>query len=247
MRDLSDIAHKIGGVDTASNYGSSEKNIGDSDFQFDTIFTKLAIEHADNTKSIAAKIRASQQRLKSEHINVFIHNSEDIIDINGQRLIDIVNCTKDLGVENVGYSIYELKTFQILNKKAKADIVQYPLNALNRDLHENLEKYDVNKYVRSIFLQGTLTQRSFRTLKLPDDLIIALNKWLKYCDKLNISPYEAAVLQIVPYMDTISGIVVGVDNVSQLKRILKLISKPVILPEYFNYDVQPHIRDPRFW
>ena len=129
-------------------------------------------------------------------------------------------------INKFGYSIYFFKNLKKICKNFKPDILQCPFSIIDRRLERNklLEYLKYNKieiHVRSIFLQGLLT---VDPLKLPKKFV----KWKKkfqifddLTDHYKISKISGC-LNFVHSIKQIDKILIGVDNVSQLKEILSV-------------------------
>ena len=107
----------------------------------------------------------------------------------------------------------------------KVDIVQAPLNIMDRRLIvsgwlSKLNSQKVEIHTRSVFLQGLL-------LMSRNSIPSYFNRWSKIWDrwfyeikKNNLSPMEVC-LSFIFSLPEIDHIIVGVDNVYQLKDIIK--------------------------
>lgn len=138
-------------------------------------------------------------------------------------------------ISKFGYSIYSFKNLKKICKKFKPDILQCPYSVIDRRLEQKglLEylKFDkIEVHVRSIFLQGLLITDPSRLpkkfLKWKKNFLIFRNKMSYY----QISNIEGC-LNFVEKNRYIDKILIGVDNIIQLKEILDVkYSKKIKFP-----------------
>ena len=132
-------------------------------------------------------------------------------------------------IKKIGVSIYDFNNLNHIKKIANIDIVQCPLNILDRRLINNgwinkLYKKKIEIHVRSIFLQGLLL---LNINNIPKKFI----RWNYIFKRLNdwqiknkINRYELCINYIIKFKK-ISKIIVGIDNFTQAKKLFKYIKK----------------------
>ena len=201
------------------------------------------------------KILQIQKLYKIKNINtLFLHSPKEILHKkNGKYLINALKkAKKNRLINKIGYSVYNEVEAKKFVKIFKPDVIQIPFNIIDRrliktNLANTLKKKKIKIEVRSIFLQGLLTDRSFVFNKLfKKDKKILLN-WYRWLDKQNLSPEEGAIKFILKYKKNIDSVVIGVDNFKQLKKNISFFKskKNIIFPE-FNL-TRKTILDPRKW
>ena len=93
---------------------------------------------------------------------LLLHDANSLLGLYGNEIYEGIKNMKIDGLTNkIGISIYDFDTLEEILKKFKFDIVQAPLNILDRRLIEEgwlkkLKKKKIEVHARSIFLQGTL-------------------------------------------------------------------------------------------
>jgi aryl-alcohol dehydrogenase-like predicted oxidoreductase len=173
------------------------------------------------------------ERLNIKYLyGLLIHQTESLDGEKGKIIIDSLNNLKSRNlVEKLGVSIYDVEELEKVNKLIDVDIVQAPLNIVDRRLETSgwlskLYKNNVEIHTRSTFLQGLLLMpRS----KIPTKF----NKWSKIWDRwnneLNKNNLDAitACLSYPLSLPEVDKIIVGVENINQLNEIV-LASKQKI-------------------
>ena len=226
--------NKINTIDTAINYLDSEKILGKIGVRKFNIVTKLPAIPKKNKnieKWIRSKIHKSLKRLKIKRIYaLLLHNPEDILRKDSNKILDIlVRIKKENLIKKIGLSIYDFNHLNHIKDIANIDIVQCPLNILDRRLIKyrwlnKLYKKKIEIHVRSIFLQGLLL---LNINNIPKRFIKwnyifkKLNNWQK---KNEINRYELCINYIMKFKK-ISKIIVGVDNFIQAKKLFEYIKK----------------------
>ena len=245
--------------DTAPFYGNSEKILGEYINQKE-IVTKIPDikEKIISKKSILETKKILFQSIKNLKINnlygVLLHSSFDLLKPGKKYLIDFLRgIKKDKITKKVGVSIYEKKDFYDIQKFFSPDIIQLPLNIIDRRLITNnfLKKIKDKKieiHARSVFLQGVLLENPknfppfFQQFK--SDFLHLRNEIKK--NKISLlKAYLAFVLTI----KEIDKIVIGIALSKQLKQILKIFNLKKI--EKIDIDIpvisNKTLLDPRLW
>lgn len=232
--------NKINTIDTAINYLDSEKILGRIGVSKFNIITKLPAVPKKNTnieKWIRDELHKSLKRLKIKRIYaLLLHNPEDILRKDSNKILDIlIKIKKENLIKKIGISIYDFDNLDHIKKIANIDIVQCPFNILDRRLIKygwinQLYKKKIEIHVRSIFLQGLLLSN---VNNIPKKFI----KWNHVFERLNnweiknkINRYELCINYIMKFKK-ISKIIVGIDNITQAKKLFKYIKKKT----KFNY------------
>jgi aryl-alcohol dehydrogenase-like predicted oxidoreductase len=217
-------------IDTAISYGDSEKVIGDTgikDFKFVSKLPSFPNGYINIDAWVEENVKSSIKRLGINSLyGLLIHKTENLLDNNGKKLISCLNRMKNDGlVKKIGISIYDPSECEKIFNLMKIDIVQAPLNIMDRRLVESgwlskLNSQQVEIHTRSVFLQGLL-------LMSRDSIPNYFNRWSKIWDqwelelkKKNLDPIEVC-LSYVLSLPEIDHIIVGVDNVYQLKDIFE--------------------------
>ena len=229
---------KIDLLDTAMNYGDSEKKLGRCDLDKFKIVTKLSsLEgRSKNLESLLKnKINESLKNLNRSNLHaLLLHNPEDLLGPNGDRIFNYLNNFKNEGViSKIGLSIYSPSILDKLIPRYEFDLVQAPFNILDTRLLDSgwLEKLNaigIEIHARSVFLQGLLlipSQEIPNEFKRWESIFIKIEKWSK---EKNMSLIEACILFTLK-QKKIDKIILGIDSLKHLKEILKIDFKKNIL------------------
>ena len=184
-------------------------------------------EILDINSWVREQIKLSLIRLRVKSLcGILIHNSQDLNGEIGKRIIDTLHNLKSKGiVEKIGISIYDPNEFEKFKKLINFDIIQAPLNILDRRILDSglLSKFyktNVEFHARSVFLQGLL-------LMSKQDRPSKFNKWSnlwklwhEWLNDNKIKPLEAAIRYVLSIKE-VSKVIVGVESKDQLKQILE--------------------------
>ena len=210
-------------LDTASSYGTSEKTIGKIKSRKFNIISKIYIKNIDS--NIEKYLKKSFQNLKTKKIyGILIHNSEILLKKESYKIYEQLCILKKKKLVNkIGISVYDTEVLKKIIKKFKFDIVQFQANVFDRSFLKNQKlKYykslGMELHVRSIFLQGVLLSNKIPK-KIRDNGKI-LKKYYNYLKKNNLNPLDFCLNFILQFKE-IDKIIVGIDNLNNLKQIIK--------------------------
>jgi len=249
------LKSKINFIDTASSYQSSETIIGNSRLKKLNIITKIALpknKNIDIEEWAFKKISESLKKLKVNSLyGLLVHDYKDLLGKKGKSYLSCLQVLKKRKIiKNIGISIYSPKELPKIWKFWKPDLIQVPLNPFdNRILDSgwinNLIKFKVKIFARSIFLQGLLIN-NHETLKIGKTYKYLLDKFKHWCHINNISNLEACI-HFVKQFKKINYLVVGFNNYDHLKEIIDVFKKKqIIIPKNFSTN-NLNLIDPRRW
>ncbi len=206
-------------LDTAFDYNFNLKLLGNRNWEIDT---KIIIN--DDKKFLQKVTQKINSIISIKNISIktiYIHNPEKIFSRNGNLLINFLNNIKRFNfIKNIGISVYDVSNMKKILKRIDVDVVQLPYNILDR----RFEKYfkliknkKIKIYARSIFLQGVLTS----TIKNKITRKKEIQKFNYFLSKKNISNINLC-LSFIKKNKFIDKIILGVDNLNQLKQIMKI-------------------------
>jgi len=222
-------ANSVDTIDTAIAYGESESCLGGLGLQDFYLITKLPAlpdDISDVRAWVQQQIVGSLSRLKLTSVyGLLLHRPEQLSGTKGDELASALHALKHEGlVHKIGVSIYEPEQLASVVKVCDIDIVQAPLNLLDRRLVtsgwlQRLYASGVEVHVRSAFLQGLLL--------LPRQSIPAKferwhglwNSWHSWLTERDISALYVC-LQYVLSLPQVSRVVVGVESLEQFREIL---------------------------
>ncbi len=224
-------AHQSGidTLDTAIAYGESESVIGKIGVQPWKVVTKLpAVPDGctDVTQWVKAQAQGSLKRLGLNRLHgLLLHRPDQLLEEIGAELYAALQSLKAQGiVGNVGVSVYGPSELDALCGRYAFDLVQAPLNILDRSLVDSgwaqrLKDDGVEVHTRSAFLQGLLLipkEKRHAKFERWKDIWSVWDQWLA---ETGLSPLQAC-LRFANALDCIDRVVVGVDNLAQLEEII---------------------------
>ncbi len=247
---------RIDTLDTAIAYGGSESTLGQSDVGGWKIVTKLPglpDGCIDVAGWVEAQIEGSLRRLGIDQLNgVLLHRPEQLLGPDGSTLFNALQRLKAQGItRKIGISIYGFEELDRLTGEMDFDLVQAPLNILDRRLVESgwakrLKERGVELHVRSAFLQGLL-------LMAPDQRPTKFTRWEslwveweRWLGKTGLTPLQACLAYPLGVTE-VDKVIVGVDSFEQLKEILE--SAHSTLPNLPNWlsPIDPALINPSQW
>ena len=245
-------------LDTSFSYNLSKKFINSLNFNDLNIITKIQLPKKNKKNFIDDLEKKLIKELKSYKANKFyallLHNSKDLKSKYGNQLLKKIMYLKKIGLVNkLGVSIYETNELNLIFKKFTPNIIQLPINIIDRRFLDKkiilkLRKMKIQIQARSIFLQGILTKnpetlKSLKNNKKLYEIILNLYNW---CAKKNFDLKEACLL-FVKKQKSINFLTIGVESLEELKQNLSSLSKNK------NFDLSRFVSknkkiiDPRKW
>jgi len=229
-------------LDTAIAYGDSEAVLGRLGIEQWKTVTKLPAvpeDCKDVSQWVHDQIQQSMTRLGVRQLHgVLLHRPAQLLEQMGGALYEALQNIKAQGMTlKVGVSVYGPAELEALFDTYALDLVQAPLNILDRGLVESgwasrLHDAGVEVHTRSAFLQGLLlmsaTQRPPK-FNLWADVWSVWDHWLEH---QGLTTLQACV-RYVTNLPQIDRVVVGVDTAAQLNQIVKAADgKLATLPEF---------------
>ncbi len=217
-------------LDTAIGYGKSESFLGQLGVTNYKIVSKLPEipESCSNVSDwVNDNVRAAVSRLGVQKLHGFLlHRPSQLLGRIGSRLYGALEALKAEGiVEKIGISIYDPNELDLLLSRWRFDLVQAPVNILDRSLVDSgwaarLKKAGVEVHGRSAFLQGLLIMDS---AQLPEKFQRWDNiwqEWKRWLIQEDLTPVQAC-LRYCLSLENVDRVIVGVDTAAQLKEILE--------------------------
>ena len=251
-------AHQVGmdTMDTAIAYGESELILGQIGVESWNVVTKLpTIPH--DCKNVAQwvnnQITESCKRLQLNRVyGLMLHQPSQLHERSGSELYGALQSVKKEGlVEKIGVSVYGSAELEALYEQYAIDLVQAPLNILDRSLVDSgwaqrLKNSGIEVHTRSAFLQGLLLMpKEKRPSKFDrwQDVWIEWDRWLAIS---GLTPLQAC-LRYTNSVDCIDRLVVGVDNVAQLDEIIEAAEGELPSLPQFNTLQDTRLVNPSKW
>ena len=218
--------NNIDTLDTASEYGSSEKilgKIGVNNFHLVTKTSPLKFGVGNVIKSF----HQSLKNLNTKSVDgLLIHNIEEVKDSAFDDLFkELLRLKQDKLINKVGFSAYMPEQVDFLLNNFDFDLIQVPINVFDTRLIDggqllSLKNKKIEVHARSIFLQGLLLD--FEKLDVYfSQWINQFNCYQKEVIASNLSLLEYALNYVINIKE-IDKVVVGVNNEKQLIEITKV-------------------------
>ena len=233
-------AQGISVLDTAMAYGDAETRLGHTGVQNFQVVTKLSqiplVMPAEMTDAGAwAKVQfaTSLKRLGLSCVyGLLLHRPGDLLGQHGMALLRAMQELQDQGlVEKLGISVYSPAELEPLLKLARWDMVQAPLNLLDRRLHttgwlQRLKDSRVEVHTRSAFLQGLLLTHASA---LPPQFSEWIGLWRAW-DEWQLATGCSALGACLAFplsLPEVDRVVVGVNGLDQLRGAVAALLEPV--------------------
>lgn len=220
-------------IDTAHNYGISEKIIGKYTDNYFKIITKTPHLESnlilqDDINFLKKSFYQSLTNLKKDKIYcLLIHNIRDLFKEGSEKIINyLYDLKRDNFVEKIGISIYPDCDIRKILGIISVDIIQLPINVFDQRLLQNgtidlIKSFGIEIHARSIFLQGLLLTKNYpEYFKRWSNEI---NNWKNFCFEKNKSPLEIS-LNFINNLNQIDNLIIGIEDLSQLKEIINSLN-----------------------
>lgn len=217
-------------LDTAKAYCASERSIGNYLNKCPGNSWIIITKISDCEKSVAEQVKDSSEKLTIKPSAVLAHSAELFIDDKFQN--ELIEVRENQMITKAGVSLYSEEEINlVLESTYKPDIIQLPLNILDtrlyrRNILTELYNRDIVIHARSVFLQG-LFYLSQDQLKIRfNDVVLSIKRLKSIAVKNGLTLSELSLLWLVSLKE-ISKVVIGVDNLDQLKTHLITLKKKV--------------------
>jgi aryl-alcohol dehydrogenase-like predicted oxidoreductase len=244
-------------IDTAIAYGRSEVNLGKTgvdDFRIVTKLPPMPEQINDVSVWMQDQLRRSLDRLGVKRVHgLLLHRADQLLETRGKALFTALQQARDDGyVTKIGVSIYDPEQLASILSVCSLDIVQAPLNLLDRRLEisgwlRRLQEVGVEVHTRSTFLQGLLLMDQ-KTMppefKRWQYLWDAWHLWLKD----HAVSATRACLAYPLSLSEIDRVVVGVSSAAELRMLVddaSLAAMAIELPGIACND--PKLINPSRW
>jgi aryl-alcohol dehydrogenase-like predicted oxidoreductase len=243
------------GLDTAPNYGNSEKTLGMFDLSSKEVFTKISIESLASGISFSlASVRGSLDRLNIRSLTGLTFHSSDAFLSNPKTSKNLVKELLELElISSWGVSVYEPQEVYKVLEVANPNYIQAPVNILDRrflDVKISELLMDTGAYLqaRSIFLQGLL-------LMPVDQQPTYFAEWRPLFQSCKEVAHEQEVsmlslaLNFVNQHRAVDKLVVGVNSLDHVSEIANSLSTSVFQLDFDHISAVSDLRliDPRSW
>jgi len=250
---------KISHLDTAFNYDKFYRLSKKINFKKFKISTKInlssnQVQRKDFPKKIFTLIKQKTKLFRiSNFENLFIHNFDEL-NLSDLLLIKktFIYLKKTKIIHKIGISIYDKKSINKIKYFDCVDIIQLPINLIDRKFIKKrtinfFKKNKIKIQARSIFLQGLLLDNvnNLKSNKFKNSLtLVKFNEWVKK----NKTTSLKACVAFIKNLNYLDSFVIGVENCSQVREIIYLLKskKKYNYPKNI-YTSDKKITDPRTW
>lgn len=214
----------IGKLDTSSAYGNSESVLG-AFIPTDANFSIIS-KYPKSNVPVREMFTGSLERLNVKKLYGYLLHHFDVYRTNNAVWNEFVKLKQDGLVEKIGLSLYTTDELELLlQNKVPFDLLQVPYNIFDRQFEPYfpmLKERGVEIHVRSTFLQGLF----FMNREALPEKLQPLKPYLlqldEYAQSMEMSVAEVALNHNLQN-DAIGGVLIGVDNQSQLVTNLQSI------------------------
>ncbi len=209
-------------LDTAYNYGESEKVIGEFLKYHGDLFKIISkLPGGKDSSQIEELLDKSLDNLNCQSVYGYLFHDFNSFKENPSLLSKVLQLKKKGKISKVGFSLYYPKELEfLLDNHISVDLIQVPYNIFDQRFGEYFEKVQelgIEIHTRSVFLQGLFflkpedLQKNFAQIR---PQILLLNR-ISEESKISISSLCINYAISNPY---IGKVIIGVDNISNLKE-----------------------------
>ncbi len=223
-------------LDTSSAYGNAEEVLGRCLPEADAFH--VVSKYPKGETPVGPMFAASLKRLGVPSLYGYLLHHFEVYRGNPAVWDEFVALKEAGKVKKIGFSLYSPEELEcILDRHSPFDLLQVPFNIFDRKFlpyMKELHEKGVEIHVRSTFLQGIF----FKDRNALPEKLQPLRKYLLALDDFSratgMSVAEIALNSNLqnPYID---GVLIGVDNLQQLRDNLGSVKK---IPLDFNIDIR---------
>lgn len=226
-------------LDTAEAYGNSQEVIGEFHKAFPNknfkVITKLSANHNLTREDFIPNIIENCKILGVKKLHGFMFHNYDSF-VKNISFYDEILKAKEIGlIDYAGISLYSNEEIEIIvSEYYKFDFIQIPFNLLDNDSKRKevilkAKSKNIDIHTRSVFLQGLFFSSISNLSKKMTPLIPHLKNINEIRKSSGLSIEEIA-LHYVLQKEYIDHVLVGVENVSQLKSNISTFKKKIDIP-----------------
>ena len=254
-------------LDTANNYGDSERVIGEwlktvDDSKKPMIVTKIGPFDHSSTEALKKDIYEQTEKclktLDVDQIDILMVHNYDDYEKNPEIVKSVFEDIKRSGKTRfTGISVYSRHDYFNVAKSG-FDAVQIPLNIFDWTQIDNggikaLADAGMMIFTRSVFLQGLVFLAPKDIDPRMDFCVPYVERFLAFCDEFKLSPSVLA-MSFALSVPGVASLVLGCQTLEQLDDNCEMIDSVRILTndemrkihEAFS-DIDPRVIDPRRW
>ena len=240
-------------IDTAIAYGESEACLGDVGIGNFRVVTKLPAlpEGVTNIEEwIEGQVEASLKKLRIDSLyGLLLHRSVQF------GIPDVRTALERLKqggkVQKIGVSIYSPDDLEVIPVVGALDIVQAPLNLVDRRLVASgwlrrLTDCGIEVHTRSVFLQGLLVMPSASIPEKFSPWSSVWEAWHEWLSGKGISAVQACLGFALSYPE-VDRVVVGVETLAQLSQLISAARSPLGIDFLDISNTDERLINPSLW
>lgn len=226
-------------LDTAISYGDSEERLGKigvNEFNIVSKLPALPEGQIDIDSWVEKQVDGSLRRLRVPFLHgLLLHRPRDLLGDARKSLIGALGRLKLNGlVKKVGVSIYDPAELDDVMNLLQIDIVQGPLNIIDRRLETSgwlskLHQEGVEIHTRSAFLQGLLLMSRDNIPAKFEAWKDLWDRWTTELQNKNISAAAVCLSYPLSLME-VDRVILGVDSIHQFTELIA--ASKVKLPKH---------------
>jgi aryl-alcohol dehydrogenase-like predicted oxidoreductase len=243
-------------LDTAISYGDSENilgRVGISEWKVITKLPSIPNDTVDIGDWIYNQVQQSLKHLNLKSIDaILLHRPDQLLGNQGSDILSALQAIKTNKLtKKIGISIYSPSELDHFDVAQYFDLIQAPLNILDRRLIESgwlkkLNELKIEIHVRSVFLQGLLLMNLDERPQKFSKYSNLWFEWDRWLVKNNFSPLEGC-LAYINSIKGLDGVLVGVESTGQLNEIISASNLELENMPNWPKHIDPNLINPSLW
>jgi aryl-alcohol dehydrogenase-like predicted oxidoreductase len=235
-------------IDTSFVYGNSEERIGKLYNKKFNIISKFP--YSKNESELLFYFNSSLKRLNVKKLYGYLaHDPLNLIE--QPHLWDTLLKLKQDGlISKIGYSLYYPEELdKLLDLKLEPDLIQIPYNIIDRKFNKHIKYLKIKKveiHARSIFMQGIFF-KNYSDFPAKAASIIPIIDTIKTIAINNNLTIDSLCLNYINSNENIDKIVIGIDNLAQLKTNINIVNNEILSKEIIKKIDTISITDDKFF
>ena len=224
---------KDGGIeilDTADAYGNASEIIGSYLKKNGSVF-RVNTKFKSGNKSLSEQLQVSLSVLNLAQIDTYFFHSFEDFKRNKSYLTELIALKESGFIRNIGLSVYDNRELEEATNTKEIDVIQFPFNLFD-NIHQRGQLMKVAKskgkqlQVRSVFLQGLFFKNEDSLPSRLSPLKPYLHDIIKLSKDFSVE-IEHLALSYALQQPEIDYVIIGVDNLEQLKQNIMFALKPL--------------------
>jgi len=216
-------------LDTASGYGQSEEIIGQYLNESNNKAWSIIAKVNGPIDKLYDQLNQTIMKLGTTPYALLAHSAKDY---NEQLFYyELYKMKEKYSIEKVGVSVYSNEDIDYVLAMKIPDIIQCPMNILDTRLFRagtlfKMENLGIEVHIRSVFLQGLFYLSDEELQEKFLDAFYAIKQLKLLAKSVGLTLAELSLLWVCS-LDQVDKVIIGVDNVEQLKAHRKTLNKKV--------------------